>query len=149
MQFLECWILQGNVMCDNRKYTHEGFSLSALWCPISTYHLRFLLPWMWDISLQLLQQSTATAPYLGHGVTPLHPRSWPWTWSIYSRPLAAPASCSLVYILVLLIANCLLLIFHGTQVAMISRYSFLFTSHQYIISEESIKLIKEEKYIGS
>ena len=30
----------------------------------------FLLPWMWDISSRLLQQSTATAPYLGRGVSP-------------------------------------------------------------------------------
>ena len=59
MQFLECWILQGNVMCDNRKYTHEGFSLSALWCPLSvpTILLGFLLPWTWGISSQLLQQN--------------------------------------------------------------------------------------------
>ena len=25
------------------------------------------IPWMWDISSRLLQQSTATAPYLGQG----------------------------------------------------------------------------------
>ena len=50
-----------------------GFSLSALWCPLSapTVLLVFLLPWTWDISSQLLQQSTAIAPYLGHGVPPL------------------------------------------------------------------------------
>ena len=27
----------------------------------------FLLPWTWGISSQLLQQSTAAAPYLGQG----------------------------------------------------------------------------------
>ena len=36
-----------------------------------TYSLiGFLLNWMWDISSQLLQQSTAAAPYLGQGVSP-------------------------------------------------------------------------------
>ena len=50
-----------------------GFSLSALWCPLSvpTVLLGFLLPWTWGISSRLLQQSTATAPYLGHAVAPL------------------------------------------------------------------------------
>ena len=49
------------VFCD------YGFSLSALWCPLSvpTVLPRFLLPWTWGISSRLLQQSTATAPYLG------------------------------------------------------------------------------------
>ena len=44
-----------------------GFSLSALWCPLSapTILLGFLLPWAWVNSSRLLQQSTATAPYLG------------------------------------------------------------------------------------
>ena len=44
-----------------------GFCLSALWCPLSVppMLLGFLLPWMWGISSQLLQQSTAPAPYLG------------------------------------------------------------------------------------
>ena len=36
-----------------------------------TILLGFLLPWMWGISSQLLQQSTATASYLGRGVAPL------------------------------------------------------------------------------
>ena len=35
-----------------------------------TVLLGFLLPWMWGISSRLLQQSTATAPYLGRGVSP-------------------------------------------------------------------------------
>ena len=45
----------------------------ALWCPLSvpTILLGFLLPWTWDISSWLLQQSTAAAPYLGRGVSPL------------------------------------------------------------------------------
>ena len=44
-----------------------GFSVSALWCPVTTptILLGCLLPWAWGISLQLLQQSTAAAPYLG------------------------------------------------------------------------------------
>ena len=32
--------------------------------------LGFLLPWTWVISSRLLQQSIATAPYLGCGVAP-------------------------------------------------------------------------------
>ena len=46
----------------------------------------FLLPWTWGISSQLLQQSTATAPYLGRGVFPHSRPSWPWTWNSSSRP---------------------------------------------------------------
>ena len=69
-----------------------GFSLSALWCPLSvpTVLLGFLLPWMWGISSWLLQQSAAAAPYLGHGVSPLSRRSWPWTWGMSSLPLLPP-----------------------------------------------------------
>ena len=52
------------VVCD------RGFSLSTLWCPLSalTILLGFLLPWTWGILSQLLQQTTATAPYLGCGI---------------------------------------------------------------------------------
>ena len=59
-------------------FCEYGFSASALWCPLATptILLGFLLPWTWDISSQLLQQSTATAPYLGWWVSPhCHP-SW-------------------------------------------------------------------------
>ena len=51
------------VFCD------YGFSLSALWCPLATptVLLGFLLPWTWGVSSPLLQQSAATAPYLGWG----------------------------------------------------------------------------------
>ena len=65
-----------------------GFSLSALWSPLSvpTILLGFLLPWAWGISSRLLQQSTATAPYLGWGVSPYCHRSWPSTWDSSSRP---------------------------------------------------------------
>ena len=50
-----------------------GFSFSALWCPISvpTILLGFLLPWTWGFSSWLLQQSEATAIYLGSMVAPL------------------------------------------------------------------------------
>ena len=64
------------------------FSVSAFWCPLATptILLGFLLSWTWGISSQLLQQSAATAPYLGQGVT-LHGRpSWPWPWSSSSWP---------------------------------------------------------------
>ena len=73
------------VFCD------YGFSVSALWCPLATptILLRFLLPWTWGISSQLLQQSVATAPYLGGGHFSL-----PWTWSSSSQPSCACRSSS-------------------------------------------------------
>ena len=51
-------------------FCEYGFSVSALCCPLATptVLLGFLLPWMWGISSQLLQQSTAAAPYLGYEV---------------------------------------------------------------------------------
>ena len=63
-------------------------SVSALWCPLATptVLLGFLIPWTWGISSRLLQQSTATAPYLGWEVSPHHRPSWPWTWNS-SSPL--------------------------------------------------------------
>ena len=63
-----------------------GFSLSALWCPLSapTVLLGFLLPWTWGLSSQLFQQSAATAPDLGHGVSPDDLCSWIWTWGMSS-----------------------------------------------------------------
>ena len=46
--------------------------MPALCCPLATLTilLVFLLPLTWGISSQLLQQSTATAPYLGQGISP-------------------------------------------------------------------------------
>ena len=46
-------------------------SVSALWYPLATptVLLGFLLPWTWGISSWLLQQSAATAPYVGWGVS--------------------------------------------------------------------------------
>ena len=55
------------VWLDWLVFCEYGFSLSALWCPLATptVFLGFLLPWAWGISSRLLQQSAATAPYLG------------------------------------------------------------------------------------
>ena len=70
------------------------FSVSAFWCPLATptILLGFLLPWTWGISSQLLQQSTAAAPYLGRGVSPHSHPSWPWTWSSSSQPFCTHAA---------------------------------------------------------
>ena len=50
-----------------------GFSLSALWCPLSvpTVLLVFLLAWVWGISSRLFQQSAAAASDLRRRVAPL------------------------------------------------------------------------------
>ena len=71
------------VFCD------YGFIVSALWCPLATPTalLGFLLPWTWGISSWQLQQSRATAPYLGYG----HP-SWPWMWISSSQPSCTRAA---------------------------------------------------------
>ena len=88
------------------------FSVSALWCPLATPTdlLGFLLPWVWGISSQLLQQSAATAPYLGCGIAPLsrHPdlghwvaplgrRPWPPAWGS-SSTLVLEVGCISIYI---------------------------------------------------
>ena len=57
--------------------------------PTSTVLLGFLLPWAWGIASQLLQQSAATAPYLGWGISPHRHPSWPWMWSSSSQPSCA------------------------------------------------------------
>ena len=69
-----------------------GFSVSALCCPLATPTILpgFLLPWTWGISSRLLQQSTATVPYLGRGVSPHSRPSWPWTWSGPPVPAQPP-----------------------------------------------------------
>ena len=68
-----------------------GFSVSAFWCPLSTPTILvgFLLPWTLGISSRLLQQSAATALYLGRGHT-----SWPWMWSSSSQPSCAQAAAT-------------------------------------------------------
>ena len=71
-----------------------GFSVSALWCPLSTptVLLGFLLPWTWGISSRLLQQSATTTPYIRWGVSPHGHPSWPWTWSSSFQPSCAHAA---------------------------------------------------------
>ena len=89
------------VFCD------YGFSVSALWCPLTTptILLGFLLLWTWSTSSGLFQQNTAPAPYLGRGVSSHGRPCWPWTWSSSSQPSCAlqqpllgggvaPLSCS-------------------------------------------------------
>ena len=60
------------VFCD------YGFSVSALWCPLSTPTILFgfLLSWTWGMTSQLLQQSADAAPYFGYGVAPLSRSPW-------------------------------------------------------------------------
>ena len=82
-------------------------SVCALWCRLATptVLLGFLLPWAWCISSRLLQQSAATAPYLGWGVSPHRLPSWPSTWDSSSRPSCARAATILGRGLVLLAAT--------------------------------------------
>ena len=59
---------------------------------LSAYHLTgVFLTWDVGYLFMLLQQSAATAPYLGCGVSPHGHHYWPWTWGISSQLLAAPA----------------------------------------------------------
>ena len=59
----------------------------------NTYRLTWVsLIWTWGISSPLLQQSAATAPYLGRGVSPHHCPSWPWTWRSSSWPSCTRAA---------------------------------------------------------
>ena len=61
-----------------------GFSLSAFWCPLSAPAILvgFLLPWMWGITLWLLQQSAATAAYIQfssvQSLSPVRLFATPW-----------------------------------------------------------------------
>ena len=82
------------VWLDWLVFCEYGFSVSALWCPLTTptILLGFLLPWAWGIFSQLLQQSTAAAPYFGWGVSPHRCASWPSTWDSSSRPSCARAA---------------------------------------------------------
>ena len=81
----------GDNVLDWLVFCEYGFHVSALWCPLATppILLGFLLPWAWCISSLLLQQSPATAPYLGWGVSPHHCPSWHSTWDSSSRPSCA------------------------------------------------------------
>ena len=82
------------VWLDWLVFCEYGFNVSALWCSLATptVLLGFLLPWAWGISSRLLQQSAATAPYLGRRVSPHHHPSWPSTWDSFSRPSCARAA---------------------------------------------------------
>ena len=70
------------VWLDWLVFCEYGFSVSALWCLLATptILLGFLLPCAWGTSLWLLQQSTASAPYLEQGVSPHHRPYWPSMW---------------------------------------------------------------------
>ena len=82
------------VWLDWLVFCEYGFSVSILWCPLAIpiILLGFLLPWAWGISSQLLQQSAATAPYLGWGLSPHRHLSWPSMWDGSSRPSRAQAA---------------------------------------------------------
>ena len=82
------------VWLDWEVFCGNDFSVSALWCPLATptILLGFLLPWMWGLSSWLLQQSATAALYLGWGVSPHQPLSWPWMWNSSSRPSCACAA---------------------------------------------------------
>ena len=56
---------------DGLVFHDYDFSVSALWCPLTTPTplFGFLLPWTCGISSQLLQQNAITAPHLGCGVS--------------------------------------------------------------------------------
>ena len=79
------------VWLDWLVFCEYGLSVSALWCPLATptILLGFLLPWALGISSRLCQQSRATAPYLGGGVSPYCQHSWPSTWDSSSRSSCA------------------------------------------------------------
>ena len=79
------------VWLDWLVFCEYGFSVSALWCPLATptILLGFLLLWMGGVSSQLLQQSTAAAPYLGWVVSPYCHYSWSSMWDSSSRPSCA------------------------------------------------------------
>ena len=61
----------------------------------NTYHLTWVSLTL-DVRylFSMLQQSSATAPYLGWAVSPHSCPSWPWTWSSSSLP-----SCGVPYYL--------------------------------------------------
>ena len=79
-------------------FCEHGSSVSALWCPLATptILLGFLLLWAWGICSWLLQQSVASAPYLGRGVAPYRQPSWPSTWNSSSRPSCTSAATTLL-----------------------------------------------------
>ena len=65
-------------------------------CPLlllttPTILVGIILPWTWGISSRLLQQSAATASYLGREVSPHSCPSWPSMWSSSFQP---PCACT-------------------------------------------------------
>ena len=94
LSFIELDKAVALVWLDWLVFCEYGFSVFALWCPLatSTILFGFLLPWAWDTSSQLLQQSAAIAPYLGRGVSPHCRPSWPSTCDSSSRPSCARAA---------------------------------------------------------
>ena len=76
------------VWLDCLVFCEYDVNMSALWCPLTTLTilLGFLFPGTWGISSWLLQQSAATLPYPGWGVSPHCRPSWPWAWRGSSRP---------------------------------------------------------------
>ena len=81
-----------------------GFSLSALWSPLSvpTVLLGFLLPWTWGSLFRAAPAKRSSAPYLRWGVAPLGCRPCPWVQrrSSQLRWCAVPATtllCSALY----------------------------------------------------
>ena len=96
LSFIE-WDKAVVLWADWLVFCEYGFSVSALWCPLATptILLQFLFPWTWGISSQLLQQSTAAAPFLGRVVSPQGRPSWPWTWSSFSWPSCAHTATAL------------------------------------------------------
>ena len=89
LSFIELYKVVVLVWSDWLIFCDYGCSVSVLWCPFATptIFLGFLLPWTWGISPRLLQQSAATAPYLGWGISPHRCPSWPWTWNSSCRPI--------------------------------------------------------------
>ena len=73
------------------NFCDYGFSVSALWCPLTTLTvlLGFLLRWTWSISSQLLQQSVATVLYLGWEVS--FQKAAPPDFECEVAPLGPPA----------------------------------------------------------
>ena len=82
------------VWLDWLDFCDSGFSVSVLWCRLATPTVLhgFLLPWTWGISSCVLQQSAATAPNFGRGMSSHCHHSWPWTWNSSSSPSCAHAA---------------------------------------------------------
>ena len=94
------------VWLDWLDFCDSGFSVSALWCRLATPTILrgFLLPWTCGISSRLLQQSAATARYLGRGISPHCHHSWLWMWSssiVPPVPIQPPLHGRVVAVLII------------------------------------------------